>query len=142
MKISDQIRSAGETPKEQLQDYSNEYLGQEKDPEEVLPVDEATEAEDAEETPPSDMEAITQGKTVVDNGFLTEAEKELLTKCGWEVRQAGDPTKTTAIFLQPDTEDGRTDVKVKLPPGANTNINLKKIKAKILRGTDLMISFG
>jgi predicted kinase len=86
MKISDQIRLAAETPREQLQDYSQEYLGTEQDPEDVLPVDEATEAEDADEVPPSEMEAITQGhKVVPDSGFLTADEKALLRRRGWSV---------------------------------------------------------
>jgi hypothetical protein len=86
MKISDQIRSAEETPKEQLQNYSQDYLGTEKDPTEELPVDEATEAEEADEIPSSEMDAITQGhKVVVDTGFLTAAEKKLLKRRGWRV---------------------------------------------------------
>lgn len=85
MKISELIRSA-QTPEEQEQTYSNEWLSEEKDPEAALPVDEATEAEDAEETKPSEMDALTQGtKTVVDTGFLTDGEKELLRRCGWEI---------------------------------------------------------
>jgi hypothetical protein len=86
MKISDHIRSAAdETPKEQLQDWSNEWLAEEHDPESVLPVDNAEEAEEAEEVPPSEMEALTQGKVVRDTGFLTVAEKKLLKKKGWKV---------------------------------------------------------
>lgn len=87
MKISDHIRSAAETPKEQLQDWSNEWLAEEHDPEDVLPVDHAEEPEEAEETPPSEMEALTQGKVVHDKTrFLTTAEKALLKKRGWTVR--------------------------------------------------------
>jgi len=86
MKVSELIRLA-ESPKQQLQDYSNEYLGTEHDPEEVLPVDDATEAEEAEETPSSEMEGLTQGhKTLVDVGFLTPAEKELMRRCGWTIK--------------------------------------------------------
>jgi hypothetical protein len=89
MKISDQIRAA-ETPKEQLQDYSNEWLAEEHDPAEVLPVDNAEEAEAAEETKPSEMEELTQAKVVRDTGFLTHAEKKLLKKHGWTVVAADD----------------------------------------------------
>jgi hypothetical protein len=87
MKISDHIRSAAdETPKEQLQDWSNEWLAEEHDPESVLPVDNAEEAEEAEEVPPSEMEALTQGKVVRDTaGFLTKADKALLKKRGWKI---------------------------------------------------------
>ncbi|NIT79766.1 MAG: hypothetical protein GWN58_33960 [Anaerolineae bacterium] len=85
MKISEQIRLAAD-PKEQERTYTNEWLSDEKDPEAALPVDDATEAEEADETPPSEMEALTQGhRTVVDVGFLTPAEKELLRRCGWTI---------------------------------------------------------
>lgn len=86
MKIADQIRAAQETPKEQLQDYSQEYLGEEKDPAEEMPVDEAEDAEDSDEVPAPELEAITQAKrTVRDTGFLTKAEKALLRKRGWKI---------------------------------------------------------
>jgi len=91
MKIADQIRAAQETPKEQLQDYSQEYLGEEKDPEEEMPVDTAEEAEDPEEVPASEMEAVTQAnKVVTDPGFLTKPEKVLLQKHGWKVLAADE----------------------------------------------------
>jgi len=86
MRISDQIRSAADTPDEQEKSWSNEWLSKDKDPETALSVDEATEAEEAEEIPPSEMDSLTQGhKTVVDTGFLTKAEKELLRRCGWTI---------------------------------------------------------
>lgn len=91
MKISDQIRSAAD-PKEQERQWTNEWLGEEKDPEAALPVDNAEEAEEAEETPQSEMDALTQSgfKRVVDTGFLTAAEKKLLKRRGWTVVAADE----------------------------------------------------
>lgn len=86
MKISDFIRRGSDSAKEQLQEYSQEYLGTEKDPESVLPVDTVVEPEKPEEVSSSEMENMTQSsKTVVDTGFLTESEKDLLNRCGWTV---------------------------------------------------------
>lgn len=90
MKISDQIRSAQDSPREKEREWTNEWLSEEKDPEAALPVDEAIEPEEAEEVPPSEMEGLTQGHKVVrDTGFLTAAEKKLLRNRGWTI-VAGD----------------------------------------------------